>query len=67
MIIYAGFKYVTSGGESNSVSSAKNTLIYAIIGIIVVVLAQLIVHYVLNTANSVAAPTGLQGIITTLR
>lgn len=59
MIIYAGFRYITSGGESGSVSSAKNTLIYAIIGLVVVVLAQVIVHYVLNTASSVAAPTGL--------
>ena len=59
MIIYAGFRYVTSGGESNSISSAKNTLIYAIIGLVVVVLSQLIVHYVLNTATSVAAPSGL--------
>jgi cytochrome bd-type quinol oxidase subunit 2 len=59
MIIYAGFRYVTSGGESGSVSSAKNTLIYAIIGLVIVVLAQLIVHYVLNTATNVgAASTG---------
>jgi hypothetical protein len=59
MIIYAGFRYVTSGGESNSISSAKNTLIYAIIGLVVVVLSQLIVHYVLNTAQSVTTPSGL--------
>ena len=53
MIIYAGFKYVTSGGESSSVSGAKNTLVYAIVGLIIVVLAQLIVRYVLNSASSV--------------
>lgn len=56
MIIYAGFRYVTSGGESGSVSNAKNTLIYAIVGLIIVVLAQLIVHYVLNTAYNVTNP-----------
>ncbi|MHB1864874.1 MAG: hypothetical protein ACYCPS_01755 [Candidatus Saccharimonadales bacterium] len=56
MIIYAGFRYVTSGGESGSVSSAQKTLIYAIAGLIVVVLAQLIVHYVLNTASTVSTP-----------
>ena len=50
MVVIAGFKYVTSGGDSNRVSSAKNTLIYAIIGIAVVVLAQVIVHYVINTS-----------------
>ena len=52
MIIYGGFKYITSGGDSNNVSSAKNTLIYAIIGLIIVALAQIIVHYVINTATT---------------
>lgn len=49
MVIFGGFKYITSGGDSNSVSGAKNTLIYAIIGLIIVALAQFIVHFVLNT------------------
>lgn len=54
MIIYAGFRYITSGGDSNGVTSAKNTLIYAIVGIVIVALAQLIVHWVLNTTvNSI--------------
>ena len=57
MIIYGGFKYITSGGDSGNVSGAKNTLIYAIVGLIIVALAQFIVHYVLNTATS--ATTGL--------
>lgn len=51
MIIYGGFKYITSGGDSGNVSGAKNTLIYAIVGLIIVALAQFIVHFVLNTAN----------------
>jgi len=55
MIIYGGFRYITSGGESNGVSSAKNTLIYAIIGLVIVVLAQIIVHFVINTAGSAAS------------
>jgi hypothetical protein len=54
MIIYGGFKYITSGGDSGNVSGAKNTLIYAIVGLIIVALAQFIVHYVLGAAaNSV--------------
>jgi hypothetical protein len=52
MIIYGGFKYITSGGDSGNVSGAKNTLIYAIVGLIIVALAQFIVHYVLGTAAS---------------
>lgn len=52
MIIVGGFRYITSGGDSNNVSGAKNTLIYAIVGLIVVALAQFIVHYVLSTATN---------------
>jgi hypothetical protein len=52
MIIYGGFKYITSGGDSGNVSGAKNTLVYAIVGLIIVALAQFIVHYVLTTASS---------------
>lgn len=51
MIIFGGFKYITSGGDSGSVSGAKNTLIYAIVGLIIVALAQFIVRFVLNTTN----------------
>lgn len=48
MIIFGGLKYITSGGESSNVSSAKNTIIYAIIGLVVVALAQFIVRFVLD-------------------
>lgn len=53
MIIYGGFRYITSGGDSNRVGAAKNSLIYAIIGLIIVALAQLIVHFVLNQTAAV--------------
>ena len=59
MIIYGGFRYITSGGASERVGNAKNTLIYAIVGLIIVALAQVIVHFVLNQTNSaVNAPVG---------
>ena len=54
MIIYGGFKYITSGGDSGNVTGAKNTLIYAIVGLIIVALAQFIVRFVLGQANSIA-------------
>ena len=53
MIIVGGLRYITSGGESSKVGGAKTTIIYALIGLVVVALAQLIVHFVLNQANSV--------------
>jgi len=55
MIIFGGLKYVTSGGEATGISSAKNTIIYALIGIVVVVLAQVIVQFVLNRVNTVGS------------
>ena len=53
MIIYGGFRYVISGGDSGRVGNAKNTLIYAIVGLVIVALAQLIVHFVLNQSNNI--------------
>jgi hypothetical protein len=51
MIIIGGLKYITSGGDSGNVSGAKNTILYAIIGIVVVALAQFIVRFVLTQIN----------------
>lgn len=48
MLIIAGIRFVTSQGDSGSVSSARNTVIYAIVGLIVVVLAQFIVFFVVG-------------------
>ncbi len=48
MIIIGGFQYITSAGDSNKVSTAKNTILYAIIGLIIVALAQVIVRFVLG-------------------
>ena len=50
MVIYGGFRYVTSGGKQESVTNAKNTLLYAVIGLVIVALAQAIVHFVLKSA-----------------
>lgn len=47
MIIIGGMKYITSGGDSGNVSGAKNTILYAVIGLVVVALAQIIVKFVL--------------------
>lgn len=52
MIIVAGLRYITSGGKQESVSSAKNTLLYAVIGLVIVALAQIIVHFVLTEATT---------------
>lgn len=48
MIIVGGLRYITSSGDSSSVSSAKNTILYAIVGLVVVALAQIIVKFVVD-------------------
>lgn len=52
MIIIGGLRYIISGGDSGNVTSAKNTILYAIIGLVVVALAQIIVKYVLTKVNN---------------
>jgi hypothetical protein len=52
MIIYGGMRYITSGGDSSKITSAKNTIIYALIGLVVVALAQFIVKFVLNKVTT---------------
>jgi hypothetical protein len=47
MIIIGGLKYITSGGDSGNVTGAKNTILYAIIGLVIVALSQIIVRFVL--------------------
>jgi len=52
MIIIGGLKYITSGGEASNISGAKNTIIYAIVGLVIVALAQFIVHFVLGKVTT---------------
>lgn len=39
MILWAAFRYMTAGGDDDKVSSAKNTLIYGLVGIGIAILA----------------------------
>ncbi len=48
MMIIGGLKYITSNGDSNSITSAKNTVLYALIGIVIFLLSQAIVIFVLS-------------------
>jgi len=57
MLIIGGLKYITSSGDPNSISSAKNTILYAIIGLIVAAFAQGIVRFALTKTKS-APPAG---------
>jgi hypothetical protein len=45
-VILGGFKYVVSGGDPQSTAKAKNTIIYAAVGLIITLVASLIVNFV---------------------
>lgn len=47
-IMIGGFKYITSGGDSNSINSAKQTITYALVGLAVAVMSQVIARFVLS-------------------
>lgn len=48
MLIFGGIKYATSAGDSNKVTSAKNTIMYAIVGLVIAVFAYALVNWVLK-------------------
>ena len=48
MVIIGGLRYVVSGGDSAKVVAAKNTILYAIVGLVVVIFAQSIVAFVVG-------------------
>jgi hypothetical protein len=52
MIIIGGFRYITSGGKQESITAAKNTILYAVIGLVIVALAQVIVRFVLTRTTT---------------
>lgn len=51
MIIIGGFRYIISGGDSTGVTGAKNTILYAIVGLIIVIFAQVIIRFVLTNVS----------------
>jgi lysylphosphatidylglycerol synthetase-like protein (DUF2156 family) len=52
-IIYSGIQYVTSAGNKERAESAKKTLTYAVIGLVIIVLADVIVRLVMKLPTDV--------------
>jgi hypothetical protein len=48
-LIIGGLRYVTSGGDSKAVTAAKDTILYAIIGIVVAVISYALVTFVISS------------------
>lgn len=51
VIIFAGVFYITAMGDSAAITKAKNTLLYAVVGLVVAIAAYAIVNYVLFAVN----------------
>jgi hypothetical protein len=51
MIMVSGFRYITAAGDSSKITSAKNTLIYAIVGLVIAAFSQILVKFVLHTVT----------------
>lgn len=52
MLLIGGIKYVISGGDSKKVTDAKNTILYAIIGLVIAFLSFAIVNFVISALPS---------------
>ncbi len=63
MLIWGGLRYILSGGDSKKITDAKNTILYAIIGLIIAFLAYAIIRFVLNSIGAATYVPDAQGFI----
>lgn len=61
MMIYGGIRYVLSGGDNNKVKDAKNTILYAIVGLVVAILGYAIVGWIVSILGSGGTGDGDSG------
>ena len=55
MLIFGGLRYIISGGNAAAVTAAKNTILYAIVGLIIAILAYAIVNFVIGSLTGTAS------------
>ncbi len=48
MIVIGGIRYTTSNGEASQITSAKNTIMYSVVGLVIAILAYAIVNWVVG-------------------
>ena len=56
-VIYAGYLYMMSKGETKDVEEAKKVLIYAILGMLIIVSSYVISNFILGALGVLLAPT----------
>jgi hypothetical protein len=59
MVIIGGFRYVISGGNSSNITTAKNTILYAVVGLIIAIMAYALVNFVIGSFVSGGAGTNV--------
>jgi len=47
-VVWGGFKYITSNGDSAGVSTAKNTIIAALVGLVIALMARPLILFVVG-------------------
>ena len=52
-----GVRYVVSSGNQEQTKSAKNTIVYAVVGLVIIAAAQVIVQFVLNKSSKATGST----------
>ena len=55
MLIFGGLRYIISGGNAAAVTAAKNTILYAIVGLIIAIFAYAIVNFVIGSLTGTAS------------
>jgi hypothetical protein len=50
-IVIGGIRYTTSGGEASNIKAAKDTILYAVVGLIVIIMAAAITSFVINNVG----------------
>jgi hypothetical protein len=49
MVVIGGLRYVVSGGNSSNVTTAKNTILYAVVGLIIAIMAYAVINFVIGS------------------
>ena len=59
VLIIGGLKFITANGDSSAINSARSTIIYALVGVVIAALAQVLVVFVIGRfTNNSAQPSG---------
>ncbi len=62
MVIFGGLRYATSAGNASAVTAAKNTILYAIVGLIIAFLAFALVNWVLGVLTTGGTTSGFTNV-----